>query len=221
MHFPFSWIILSNCEQTLPDNTKEFSHGSAKADSHERLAQSGHALWANTTGMRISALGLTALLGFQGPSLGRRILLEEGRSPTCDPANLLCYLSMLLPYTGGKRSALSSHVVRDFLLGPWHTLNSTCCLLKQVKHTAKVTAVTQREKKIICSLKLSAPSWGENLAEATYPSKINISSAGIAGCIADQQPERLAHSPLPCISGVIFFSFNVTEDCITLAALAC
>lgn len=157
MHFPFSQIILWNCEQTLPDNTKEFSHGSAKADSHERLAQSGHALWANTTGMRISALGLTAVLGFQRPSLGRQILLEEGRSPTCDPANLLCYLSMLLTCEGDGGFALSLHVARNFLLSPWNTPNSTHYLLKQVKHTAKVTAVTQRGKKIIWSLKLSAP----------------------------------------------------------------
>lgn len=148
MYFPFSRIILWNCERTLPDNTKEFSHGSAKADSHERLAQSGHALWANTTGMRISALGLTALLGFQGPSLGRQLLLEEGRSPTCDPANLLCRLSVLL--TCSAVNVLLSHctVVRNFLHGPQSSPNSTVCLLKQVEHTAKGTAVTQRKKEI-------------------------------------------------------------------------
>jgi len=68
--------------------------------------------------MRISALGLTAVSGFQRPSLGRQILLEEGRSPTCDLANVLSYLSVLLTCKGGKHFALSLHVERNFLLGP-------------------------------------------------------------------------------------------------------
>lgn len=57
--------------------------------------------------------------------------------------------------------------------------------------------------------------------ETTHPSKINISSAGIAEYITDQQPGRLAYSSLSCISEVVFFSFNATVEFITLDVLAC
>lgn len=147
MYFPFSRIILWNCEQTLPDNTKEFSHGSAKADSHERLARSGHALWANTTGMRISALGLTAVLEFQRPNLKSEILLEDGRSFTYDLANLLLYLLMLLTSNGVECFELSLHVGRNFLFCPWNTPQSTCCLFKQVKYKQKSLLWLKGERK--------------------------------------------------------------------------